>query len=129
MKLKAPPRPKPKSEQESITLSIRHWKRMIDFVHTMRIPMCDLKCIMESTLDETWGGDFCALCTWQTWKHRHELLSMRDICSDCPLATIEGPCGFGGQWTKVVFATSRKQWLIHARKLLKQLESLVKEVK
>ncbi len=106
-------------EQTSIRKSVKHWKEMILWV-TEQDPMNEVdRNIMKGQIGFTWFDEDCDLCS-------------EFDCLDCPLQKAFGKCGEDGvdnAWDKVHSAKIWEAWLIEGRKMLAQLESLIKPTK
>ena len=109
------------TEKQAIRKSINHWKRMIKWVEKQDVTFKKLTprmLDMSIKINESWCGDDCALC---------ELY--QPFCEECPLASEYGFCSSPDDrnaWKKTALAVTWRGWLYHAKRLLKQLESLTK---
>lgn len=104
------------TRKQAIEESIKHWERMIEWAEKQ--PKQDKVSFlrMEDELDESWSGDFCALC--------------KGYCATCPLRKKYGYCNIKNPknaWGKVYSSKTWSEWLKHAKVMLRQLKSLRKE--
>ena len=107
------------TEQQAISESVAHWKRMIKWV----IKICVLNPFnlfrrpspdgMVLWINEYWHAEDCPLCRLYQW----------EICKKCPLQLKYGHCG-NNEWDKVNKAKTWLTWLYHAFGMLRQLKSL-----
>jgi len=113
------------TEKQAIWESILHWRRMIRYVERKCYPQaCADEEYLFSAIGEAWSGYYCALCEIIYYGDRRG-------CSTCLLFRKYGNCSnrcAENAWHDVSRAGTWKDWLHHARRMLKQLESL-REVK
>ncbi len=103
-----------------IRKTINHWKRMIVWTEKRdkKEEVGWAHTEMEDELKESWGEKYCPLC-----KEYYG-------CIDCPLDIKYGDCANDrskNAWQSVARAVTWAGWLLHARRLLKQIESLPTE--
>ncbi len=109
------------TEQQAVKASIEHWKRMIAWVKKQPGKEACRGVEMEMAIGENWWGRHCPLCI----KYHNG-----DNCGICPLYKKYGHCGKIGiknAWFLVEMSLSWSIWLKNAKKMLRQLKSLVKK--
>lgn len=109
------------TDKQAINESIKHWEKMIAWVETQDGEGNVNSDIMQKNIKQMWYSDDCPLC--QKYVESEEEYE----CTDCPLGKKFEPCDNGlkvSAWNKVSDAGIWKDWLKHARVMLKQLESL-----
>lgn len=107
------------TKQKAIKDSIAHWERMIKWAEKQDF---DDISIMDYALGETTGIADCPLCS----KYKTDYINS---CYICPLYKKFGVCSENSKTNFYVSAISldRKDWIIKAKKFLKQLESLLEK--
>lgn len=109
------------AKKQAIGKSISHWKRMIKWAEKQNGWERVSKFIMWENIHETWFMDYCSLC--------YEF-SCSIIPATCPLCNKYGSCSHRGsgtkvnKWDSVYRARIWGEWVVAAKQLLKQLESL-----
>ena len=103
-----------------IKKTIAHWKRMIVWAEKQnkRDRLSWAHTNMDDELKESWGSKYCPFC-----KEYHN-------CLACPLYIKYGDCENSkskNAWYSAAHAVTWAGWLYHAKRLLKQIESLPTE--
>ena len=115
------------TEHEAIVASIEHWERMIKWAEEQDPGARPMSLEMIRGIGKRWTGQYCPLCQWaaeisQSSHHR--------TCTVCTLWRTYGLCensGSANAWSDVNRARSWGEWLVHARRMLVQLKSLLPE--
>ena len=103
------------TKRQAIKASCEHWKRMIKWVKKQPRKDYSSRSNMWHAIKENWRGGYCPLCKLYP-----------NGCVDCPLAKKYGNCSSYdvNAWKSVAISFTWQEWLIAAKKMLKQLESL-----
>lgn len=113
----------PSEKIKAIKDTIKHWEDMIEWVEKQPPTFKPDVFKMFHKIEQDWFDESCALCK----------ISFNSLCTDCPLAEKFGKC-IGrdprkNAWILVHDASTWKEWLTHAKVLLKQLKSLLPKKK
>lgn len=106
------------TEKQAIWKSILHWRRMIKWVEKQDPKEGPADDEIFIGLREEPNVTYCSLCSLYYWDSH---------CESCPLGEKFGKCIINDSknaYSKVESAVTWAGWLYHARRLLKQLESL-----
>jgi hypothetical protein len=106
----------------SITLSILHWERMIQWASERAQHHTPSRDVMVTNLGEDWSGQFCSIC--------EEYIDHTNIhqCHKCPLTRKYGDKGTcdadGSFWDRVDTAETWAEWVENAKEMLEALKNL-----
>ena len=109
------------TEHKAIVDSIEHWERMIAWAEKQDPGDLVSSDDMLVGIGEIWGGADCPLCQLAR-------VEARDSCFLCTLGCTHGHCNAqrsANAWSDDKMARHWKDWLMHARRMLVQLKSLL----
>jgi hypothetical protein len=104
--------------KQAVIDSIKHHKRMQDWVKTQPKDNHPNLVRMDDAINEDWHPTFCPLC------------KLYEYCVGCPLFKKYGKCGsfnYKNEWTRLAMSLTWEEWLVNDKKLVKQLKSLLNE--
>ena len=107
---------------QAIKASIEHWQRMIAWAEKQPDWEEKKSFSMNKAIGEHWYGTNCPLC----WKYTI------NNCFNCPLSKKYGFCSSNNKrnlWFFVTNSYNWGEWLINAKKFIKQLKSLLPKEK
>jgi hypothetical protein len=110
------------TEKQAIRKSINSWKRKIRWAEKQDPRDHQNEHDMRDEIGLDWRDESCALCALY--------MDSPGGCPDCPLRKKHSVCASWdasekhNAWWGVSHSSTWRGWLYHARRLLKQLESL-----
>jgi len=108
-------------EEKALEKSVQHWRKMIEWAEKQPSKDCVDIHKMLNDIKETWYAKHCSLCNLV--RESDGMVS----CARCLLYEKFGRCGSStNAWYRLSISKTWEEWLLHARRMLRQLESLRK---